>query len=57
VLVDRIARAIEAPFELDGGARVGVGISVGMATYTDTITSMAELMALANKALEQAKGQ
>jgi len=57
VLVDRIARAIEAPFELASGVHVNLGISVGQATYTDTIASMAELMNLANKALEQAKGQ
>jgi diguanylate cyclase (GGDEF)-like protein len=56
VLVHRIARAVEEPIQLSSGAAIHVGISVGVATYSDTIGSTSELMALANRALTQAKG-
>jgi diguanylate cyclase (GGDEF)-like protein len=57
VLARRIVKAVSAPITLSSGDTVGVGISVGMAAYTDKISSVAKLLEHADHALYQAKKQ
>lgn len=54
-LAQRIAKAVHEPITLSSGDTVGVGISVGLASYTDAVPSVAALLAQADQALYQAK--
>lgn len=51
----RMLEALEAPVELPGGARVGVGASVGVALWPDDGHDAAELMDAADQAMYAAK--
>lgn len=55
VLAKRIVEAVRAPITLSTGANVSVGISIGMATYTRAIDSIAALLAQADSSLYRAK--
>jgi diguanylate cyclase (GGDEF)-like protein len=50
-LAKRIIEVVSAPITLSTGDRVSVGISIGIANYTDSIGSMAALLAQADQAL------
>jgi diguanylate cyclase (GGDEF)-like protein len=50
-------QAVSAPITLSTGDKVSVGISVGIASYTETIDSVATLLAQADKALYKAKSK
>jgi diguanylate cyclase (GGDEF)-like protein len=54
-LAKRIVEAVSAPITLSTGDKVSVGISVGIAIYSDAIDSMANLLAQADQALYEAK--
>ena len=54
-LAQRIARAVQAPITLSTGDTVGVGVSIGMASYTDSVSSVSALLGQADQALYQAK--
>ncbi|OIQ87417.1 putative diguanylate cyclase YegE [mine drainage metagenome] len=54
-LVRRIFDAVSAPISLSNGDKVGVGISIGIATYADAIGSMTDLLARADQALYEDK--
>lgn len=55
VLSKRIAKAISVPIDLTTGDTVGVGISIGMAAYSDMTGSGEELVQQASESLNQAK--
>lgn len=55
VLSKRITQAIAVPVDLTTGDTVGVGISIGMAAYSDRIGSGDELVKQASEALNQSK--
>lgn len=57
ILAKRIVRAVSAPITLSSGDEIGVGISVGMAAYSDDVESVHKLLAQADQALYQAKKQ
>lgn len=57
VLARRIVRAVAQPIELNSGDTVGVGISVGIAAYDDSVVSVPSLLAQADQALYDAKKQ
>jgi diguanylate cyclase (GGDEF)-like protein len=57
VLARRIVRAVAQPIELGSGDTVGVGISVGIAAYDDSVLSVPSLLAQADQALYDAKKQ
>jgi diguanylate cyclase (GGDEF)-like protein len=57
VLAKRILKAVSAPITLSTGDEIGVGISIGMAAYSDRVESVAVLLAQADQALYQAKKQ
>jgi diguanylate cyclase (GGDEF)-like protein len=54
-LAKRIVDVVSAPIILSTGDKVSVGISIGIATYTDSIGSLAALLAQADKALYEDK--
>lgn len=54
-LADRIVNAVQIPITLSTGKNVSVGISIGMATYTDSVETVASLLELADQALYKAK--
>ncbi len=54
-LARRIIEVVAAPITLSTGDTVSVGISVGIATYTDANDSMATLLAKADQALYEDK--
>lgn len=54
-LAKRIVEAVSAPITLAAGGTVSIGISAGIATYTDAIDSMASLLAEADRALYASK--
>lgn len=54
-LARRIVEVVSAPITLANGSKVSVGISVGIATYADTIDSMNTLLAQADRALYEVK--
>ncbi|KXS30672.1 MAG: Diguanylate cyclase with GAF sensor [Candidatus Gallionella acididurans] len=54
-LAKRVIDVVSAPIILSTGDKVSVGISIGIATYTDAIDSMATLMAQADQALYEDK--
>jgi diguanylate cyclase (GGDEF)-like protein len=56
-LIRRIGAAINEPCRLASGVTVQVGISAGYARFEPAISSGAELLALADKALYAAKGR
>jgi diguanylate cyclase (GGDEF)-like protein len=56
-LVERIAKTVRQPIALSMGQTVGIGISVGLATHTDGVSSAAALLARADRALYEAKRQ
>ncbi|HEX5312940.1 sensor domain-containing diguanylate cyclase [Aquabacterium sp.] len=55
VLSQRITKAIAVPIDLTTGDTVGVGISIGMAAYSDQILSGADLVKRATESLNQSK--
>lgn len=57
VLARRIVRAVSQPINLPTGDTVGVGISVGIAAYNDSVESVRSLLAQADQALYDAKKQ
>lgn len=57
VLARRIVRAVSQPITLPTGDTVGVGISVGIAAYNDSVESVRSLLAQADQALYDAKKQ
>ncbi len=57
VLAKRIVKAVSAPITLPSHDEIGVGISVGMAAYTDAVHNVATLLQHADQALYQAKQQ
>lgn len=54
-LSERINQAMSTPVSLTGGDKIGVAISIGMATYSDAVDSQYTLLAQADSALYQAK--
>jgi len=56
-LARRIVRAVSQPIRLSTGDEVGVGVSVGMAAYTDDVMSVRKLVSQADQALYEAKKQ
>lgn len=56
-LAQRMITAVQLPMMLASGDTVRVGISVGMASYTEDITSASALLAQADQALYRAKKQ
>jgi diguanylate cyclase (GGDEF)-like protein len=54
-LARRIAEVVSAPIALSSGHEASVGISIGIATYSDSINSMATLLAQADQALYEVK--
>jgi diguanylate cyclase (GGDEF)-like protein len=54
-LSERITRAMDVPITFSSGDEIGVGISIGMATYSDATDSRYTLLAQADSALYQAK--
>ena len=54
-LAKRIIEVVSAPITLSTGDMVSIGISVGIATYTDSINSMVDLLAQADRALYEIK--
>lgn len=57
MLVARMVNAVKEPITLQSGDTVGVGISVGIAAYDDSVASSAMLLSQAHEALRQAKQQ
>jgi diguanylate cyclase (GGDEF)-like protein len=57
VLAKRIVKSVSAPITLSSGDTIGVGISVGMAAYSDDVDAVSTLLAQADQALYQAKKQ
>jgi len=57
VLAKRIVKAVSKPITLSSNDTVGVGISVGIAAYSDAVESVPALLAQADQALYQAKKQ
>jgi diguanylate cyclase (GGDEF)-like protein len=51
----RIVDVVAKPIKLSTGTSVNIGISIGFATYSDSIDSMAELLAKADHALYEVK--
>lgn len=54
-LTQRITQAMSTPIRLPSGDMVGIGISIGMATYNDAIDSQYSLLAQADSDLYRAK--
>jgi diguanylate cyclase (GGDEF)-like protein len=57
VLAKRIVKAVSAPITLSSGDEIGVGISIGMAAYSDSVTAIPVLLRQADQALFDAKKQ
>lgn len=57
MLVSRMVNAVKEPITLASGDTVGVGISVGIAAYDDSVASSAMLLSQAHEALSHAKQQ
>ena len=56
MLVARIIAAVREPIRLgNGGEEVSAGISIGVATYSDEISSVTDLLAHADGSLHQAR--
>ena len=55
VLAEHIRTAVELSIKLSSGNIIRVGISVGIASYTGTLSSAEELFAQADRVLYQAK--
>jgi diguanylate cyclase (GGDEF)-like protein len=55
VLAERISETVSAPIALSGGDTVRIGISVGIAGYSELADSVAALLDQADKALYQTK--
>jgi GGDEF domain-containing protein len=51
VLRQRVLDALEQPLTLSSGETLRIGISVGMAAYTDETESVPELLAQANSSM------
>lgn len=54
-LAGRIVEAVSTPITLSTGEKVSIGISIGIATFTDSTDSMSTLLAQADQALYEAK--
>lgn len=57
VLAKRIVKAVSAPILLSSGDEIGVGISIGMAAYSDAVGAIPVLLKQADQALFEAKKQ
>ncbi|MGC4060459.1 MAG: sensor domain-containing diguanylate cyclase [Aquabacterium sp.] len=57
ILAKRIVKQVSAPITLPSGDVIGVGISVGMAAYSDAVESVETLLAQTDQALFDAKKQ
>jgi diguanylate cyclase (GGDEF)-like protein len=57
VLAKRIVKAVSAPIVLSTGDEIGVGISIGMAAYSDKAGAVPVLLRQADQALFDAKKQ
>ncbi|MFT3859208.1 MAG: GGDEF domain-containing protein [Aquabacterium sp.] len=57
VLAKRIVKAVHAPIMLSSGDEIGVGVSIGMAAYSDKVESIPTLLRHAEQALFEAKKQ
>jgi diguanylate cyclase (GGDEF)-like protein len=57
VLMERVGQAVREPVVLSDGNTVSVGVSMGVAHYTPSIVTGAELLALADRSLYAAKGR
>ncbi len=55
VLARRIVKGVSAPITLSSGDEIGVGISVGLAAYSDNLWSSATLLQQADQALAEAR--
>jgi diguanylate cyclase (GGDEF)-like protein len=56
-LAQRIVASVGRPVTLSGGVSVAVGVSVGIAEYSDDVSLPATLLARADQALYAAKQQ
>ena len=56
-LARRVTQAVAAPLVLHSGDEVGVGISVGMAAYSDATESLRQLQSEAASALGEARAR
>jgi diguanylate cyclase (GGDEF)-like protein len=54
-LAKRIMEVVSAPIALSTGDRVNVGVSIGIASFTDSIDSITNLLAKADQALYDVK--
>jgi diguanylate cyclase (GGDEF)-like protein len=54
-LAKRIAEAVALPISLSNGKQISVGISIGIAKFTDAIDSLTTLLAQADQALYKVK--
>jgi len=54
-LAQRIINAVRKPITLSTGEKVNVGISIGIATFSDTVDSLSTLLGQADQALYKAK--
>lgn len=57
VLARRVIKSVAQPIHLSSGDDVGVGVSVGMAAYTDEVDSVGTLLKQADQALFDTKRQ
>lgn len=57
VLAKRIVKSVSAPITLSSGDEIGVGISIGMAAYSDAVGAVPVLLRQADQALFDAKKQ
>ncbi|MEY4765183.1 MAG: hypothetical protein RI907_1856 [Pseudomonadota bacterium] len=57
VLAKRIVKSVSEAITLPSGDEIGVGISIGMAAYTDNVVNVQTLLQRADQALYQAKQQ
>lgn len=55
VLAKRIIKAVSAPIGLPSGDEIGVGVSVGIASYDDTVLNVQGLLQRAEQAMYRAK--
>lgn len=54
-LAQRIVKSVRQPVALSTGQTVEIGVSVGMASHTESVSSASALLARADKALYEAK--
>ncbi|MDP3608986.1 MAG: sensor domain-containing diguanylate cyclase [Methylophilus sp.] len=54
-IVARMNQAISAPIQLSNGKEVSIGVSIGSVVYTDEISSVGAMLAIADESLYQDK--